>query len=343
MEAAALANSTKDKGCWRDFKPGNWCDAVDVRDFIVCNVTPYTGDAEIPGGAVEAHQGSLGQASALLPGREEERRACRRCKNAVDDAGAQGRIYRPRQRGGRRIADRRAVQAGDFSVRRLADGRGRPQGGGHRSRSAGASGVYEVPEIPQRRRIRRLHARNHAVSQVRHHHRPSGFLWPRPDYRRLPPRRALWRRAPDRAPSGRNARRSTTCGRPTRSSACARSSRTRCARSKTSPPWRNYTGAISRARRQTRKRRCNGRIWLIWARSRKRTARRCRSAASRASWTFSSSATSRKAHWMKPARRSCGTSWSRSSASCASFARPNTTRCSAAIPTGRPNASAAST
>src|SRR6478752_5090403 len=44
MEAAALANSTKDKGCWRDFKPGNWCDTVDVRDFIVCNVTAYTGD-----------------------------------------------------------------------------------------------------------------------------------------------------------------------------------------------------------------------------------------------------------------------------------------------------------
>ena len=42
MEAAALANSTKDKGCWRDFKPGNWCDTVDVRDFIVCNVTAYT-------------------------------------------------------------------------------------------------------------------------------------------------------------------------------------------------------------------------------------------------------------------------------------------------------------
>src|SRR4051794_20337743 len=28
---------------------------------------------EIPGGAIEAHQGSLGQAPALLPGREEER------------------------------------------------------------------------------------------------------------------------------------------------------------------------------------------------------------------------------------------------------------------------------
>src|SRR4051794_20337742 len=44
MEAAALANSTKDKGCWRDFKPGKLCKAVDVRDFIVCNVTAYTGD-----------------------------------------------------------------------------------------------------------------------------------------------------------------------------------------------------------------------------------------------------------------------------------------------------------
>ena len=44
MEAAALANNTKDKGCWRDFKPGNWCNSIDVRDFIVCNVTPYTGD-----------------------------------------------------------------------------------------------------------------------------------------------------------------------------------------------------------------------------------------------------------------------------------------------------------
>ena len=50
MEAAALANSTKDKGCWRDFKPGSWCDAVDVRDFIVCNVTPYTGDQKFLAG-----------------------------------------------------------------------------------------------------------------------------------------------------------------------------------------------------------------------------------------------------------------------------------------------------
>ena len=39
----------------------------------------------------------------------------------------------------------------------------------------------------------------------------------------------------------------------------------RCARSKTWPPWRNSTGAISRIRRQTRRRRCNGRICHLGA------------------------------------------------------------------------------
>ena len=32
------------KDCWRDFKAGNWRRAIDVRDFIVRNVSPYTGD-----------------------------------------------------------------------------------------------------------------------------------------------------------------------------------------------------------------------------------------------------------------------------------------------------------
>ena len=49
----------------------------------------------------------------------------------------------------------------------------------------------------------------------------------------------------------------------------------------------------------------------------------------------------RKAPWTKPARRNCGTSWCRSCALSGSFARPNTMRCSAVTPTGRRNASAA--
>jgi formate C-acetyltransferase len=41
---AALPKNIKDERCWREFKPGNWCTTIDVRDFIVGNVTPYLGD-----------------------------------------------------------------------------------------------------------------------------------------------------------------------------------------------------------------------------------------------------------------------------------------------------------
>ncbi len=30
--------------CWRGFKPGDWSRSINVRDFIVRNVTPYLGD-----------------------------------------------------------------------------------------------------------------------------------------------------------------------------------------------------------------------------------------------------------------------------------------------------------
>ena len=32
------------KQSWRDFKPGDWCTSIDIRDFIARNVAPYTGD-----------------------------------------------------------------------------------------------------------------------------------------------------------------------------------------------------------------------------------------------------------------------------------------------------------
>src|SRR5215469_11640443 len=41
---AGLPKSLKDERCWRGFKPGRWRTAIDVRDFIVHNVTPYDGD-----------------------------------------------------------------------------------------------------------------------------------------------------------------------------------------------------------------------------------------------------------------------------------------------------------
>ncbi|HET7803249.1 MAG TPA: formate C-acetyltransferase [Pseudolabrys sp.] len=42
--SAAVKKEVKDEGCWRNFKPGDWSTSVNVRDFIVRNVTPYDGD-----------------------------------------------------------------------------------------------------------------------------------------------------------------------------------------------------------------------------------------------------------------------------------------------------------
>ena len=41
---AALAKKTFDQDPWRSFNPGDWQGSIDVRGFIVRNVTPYTGD-----------------------------------------------------------------------------------------------------------------------------------------------------------------------------------------------------------------------------------------------------------------------------------------------------------
>ena len=45
--SAAIAKEVDTKGgedSWRGFNPGDWRNSIDVRDFIVRNVTPYTGD-----------------------------------------------------------------------------------------------------------------------------------------------------------------------------------------------------------------------------------------------------------------------------------------------------------
>jgi formate C-acetyltransferase len=42
--SAGLKADLKDERCWQGFKPGAWRSSIDVRDFIVRNVTPYEGD-----------------------------------------------------------------------------------------------------------------------------------------------------------------------------------------------------------------------------------------------------------------------------------------------------------
>ena len=41
---AGFSKDLKDQRCWRDFVPGSWCSSIDVRDFIVRNAKPYSGD-----------------------------------------------------------------------------------------------------------------------------------------------------------------------------------------------------------------------------------------------------------------------------------------------------------
>jgi formate C-acetyltransferase len=48
-----LTANQKDDRAWHDFKPGNWRHAIDVRDFIVRNATPYAGDEAFLTGPTE--------------------------------------------------------------------------------------------------------------------------------------------------------------------------------------------------------------------------------------------------------------------------------------------------
>jgi formate C-acetyltransferase len=41
--SAAVKQDARTDG-WRDFQPGDWISSINVRDFIVRNVTSYAGD-----------------------------------------------------------------------------------------------------------------------------------------------------------------------------------------------------------------------------------------------------------------------------------------------------------
>src|SRR5262245_14335608 len=51
MKASAALRKETDAGdCWRGFRPGDWQNSINVRDFIVRNVTPYTGNEDFLAG-----------------------------------------------------------------------------------------------------------------------------------------------------------------------------------------------------------------------------------------------------------------------------------------------------
>ena len=90
MDAAtALTKNITDDHCWREFKPGNWCETIDVRDFIVRNVTRYLGDEQFLAGPSERTKAVWeklqpyfqdGERKAFLPSMPRHRRRCWRTR-----------------------------------------------------------------------------------------------------------------------------------------------------------------------------------------------------------------------------------------------------------------------
>src|SRR5581483_10392017 len=48
--SAAVRKDTDADDCWRGFRRGDWQNSINVRDFIVRNVMPYTGNEEFVAG-----------------------------------------------------------------------------------------------------------------------------------------------------------------------------------------------------------------------------------------------------------------------------------------------------
>ena len=56
------------KNEWRNFKEGNWCNKIDVRDFIQSNYTPYDKDESFLTGKTEKASNDIKDVCVLLRG-----------------------------------------------------------------------------------------------------------------------------------------------------------------------------------------------------------------------------------------------------------------------------------
>lgn len=57
---------------WRTFTPGPWQDAIDVRDFIITNYTPYTGEADFLAGPTQRTSAIWQRLSEMFPQEREK-------------------------------------------------------------------------------------------------------------------------------------------------------------------------------------------------------------------------------------------------------------------------------
>lgn len=52
-QTCSCTDNQTDTSAWEGFTPGNWCETIDVRDFIQKNYQPYEGDASFLAGPTE--------------------------------------------------------------------------------------------------------------------------------------------------------------------------------------------------------------------------------------------------------------------------------------------------
>ena len=141
---------------WRGFAPGSWQSRVNVREFIQRNYTPYEGDGAFLQGATERTRGMWQTLQPLLA--KEREKGILDVSQIPQHSRARARLHRQGARDHRRPADRRAAQARDHAVRRLARGRSEPRILRLQAGRACRRDLHQVPQDAQRRRIRRLHA-----------------------------------------------------------------------------------------------------------------------------------------------------------------------------------------
>ena len=146
---AMLATKPATEDCWRSFKPGSWCNTIDVRDFIVRNVTPYPGDEKFLAGPSKRTKAVWDKLQPLF--KEEQKKGVL----AVDAktpstllAHKPGYIDRDNEVIVGLQTDA-AVQARDLS-RTAACAWSRPglKAAGFEADPAGARGLHEVPQDP---------------------------------------------------------------------------------------------------------------------------------------------------------------------------------------------------
>ncbi|MFC4061587.1 formate C-acetyltransferase [Planomonospora corallina] len=71
MSMTTETGAVAQQGAWRGFRPGIWCSAVDVRDFVRANYTPYTGDEGFLAGPTERTLAVWNRLTAIFPEERE--------------------------------------------------------------------------------------------------------------------------------------------------------------------------------------------------------------------------------------------------------------------------------